>query len=405
MNWLSLILYNLINLIAIPLMALYRRIVKKETERLFPRLKERDNTLWFHAASVGEINAVKPLINHCIEHLPGYSIYITTVTTTGRYTAAGIRGISQATLFPYDYLPALIVRMSVLRPKALIIAETEMWPNLLMVAGWFRIPVVVVNGRLTMKSVKPYRRLAFLWNPLWQSVYAVCAQSEADAALYLELGFRNVIDAGNLKFAIDLSEIDVDAVREEWGLSKTDIVLAFGSTRPGEEKLIADSYRSLKSEYPDLKLVIAPRHLDRMREVLEAFNGLNAIRLSENKSADILVIDSMGILNKAYAICDIALVGGSFYDFGGHNPLEPAFYSKPILMGPYHSSCRDTVRILEESSAIRIVSEDQLTATLNQLLSSDTLRDKLGDNARIALEKNRHSLDKNFEIVKEVLTS
>ncbi len=405
MNWLSLIVYNLLSLIVIPILALVRRVAKKEVGRLFPRLRVSHNTLWFHAASVGEVNAVKPLINHCISNMPGAAVTVTTMTTTGKSTASFIHGITQATLFPYDFLPSLIVRMHVLRPKALIIAETEMWPNLLLVAGWFRVPVVVVNGRLTMKSVKPYRRLISFWKPLWENVRVVCAQSEADAARYLELGFGNVVDAGNLKFAIDLPDYDADALREEWGFSKRDMILAFGSSRPGEEKMIADAYRVLRKDYPVLKLVIAPRHLDRMREVIEAFNGLDTARLSENRSADILVIDSMGVLNKAYAICDLALVGGSFFDFGGHNPLEPAYYSKPILMGPYHNSCKDTVRILEENGAIRIVSEKQLTETLGQMLSSASLRDKMGENARETLEKNRHSLEKNFDIVQEVMKS
>ncbi len=403
MNWLSLILYNVASLILVPLLVLYRRVFRKETYRLFPRLRKSPKTLWFHASSVGEINAVKPLINHCIHNLSEYRVSITTMTTTGQRTASGIKGIFQATLFPYDYLPALIHRMKTLRPNAIIVAETEMWPNLLLVAGWFRVPVVVVNGRLTAKSVKPYRKMSFLWVPLWKNIDVVCAQSEADAAHYLELGFQNVQNTGNLKFAIELPEYDVAAVRKEWGFQATDFILTFGSSRPGEEKMIGNAFRSLKKQYPNIKLVIAPRHLDRLREVLESFFALDTARLSEEKSADVLVIDSMGILNKAYAICDLALVGGSFFDFGGHNPLEPSYYSKPVLMGPFHSSCADTVRILLENNAIRIVQDSQLVIVLEQFITSDTLRNQMGSNARVALEKNRHSLEKNFKAVLEVL--
>ncbi len=403
MHWIILLIYNIVSLIAVPTLALIRWIRKGEKARLFPKLRNYPNAIWFHASSVGEINAIKALIAYSKEKLPGYQLVVSTVTTTGQQTASGIKSVTKTILFPFDYMLSLLRFVMIVKPRALIIAETEMWPNLLLVAGWFGIPVVIVNGRLTDKSVKPYSKTAILWRPLWENVNIVCAQSEADAARYLELGFEHVNNTGNLKFAIDLPDYDVEDIRSEWGFDQSDFIVAVGSSRPGEEELTANAFKSLVRQYPNLKIVVAPRHLNRLREAMEAFSGLDAARLSEGRKADILVIDSMGILNKAYAICDIAIVGGSFFDFGGHNPLEPAFYRKPVVMGPYHSSCADTVRILQENSAIRIVPGSQLVSVLDQFITGHTLRNQMGLDARMTLDQNAQSLQRNFEAIQEAL--
>jgi 3-deoxy-D-manno-octulosonic-acid transferase len=439
------ILLELIYFLLSPILfALFRTAPK--TERLAIAYPNKQYDIMVHAASVGEINGIKQLLIELLEANQDLSILLTTNTKTGRKTAVKLHPSLDVIISPLDVLHLRIKQMSLSKPRLILIAETEIWPQLLFAAKLNRIPVVYINARISRKTFETFSKFNTLMKWLGRDIKTVCAQSEADRERFSLLFNTKCIRLGNLKFSVKQPEYEPDKLRALWGYKLTDKIITFGSSRPGEESLILKSYDELKQEFPELKLIIAPRHLERLPEInnlLEhrevsyfshvdtfASNVLNRDYETDEASVttthvdtfapnvlktdptppsvttahtDIHIIDELGHLLPAYALCDIAIIGGSFYPFGGHNPLEAAFYSKVIVMGQYHESCLGSVKKLKKADAIILSSFETLSQDLRNILTDPEKYRDYGTRAKQVLSENSESLPQTLAIINKYL--
>ncbi len=353
--------------------------------------------LWIHAASLGEINAVRSLVLELCNHFPANQIVISTTTVNGLKAAQKLHPHIKSYLSVID-LPSLRAeQFKQIAPKLICIVETEIWPSFLWEAKKRELPILFLNARLSQKSLKrilPFRPLLRI---LGTSIKQIMAKSEEDAHRFKKIFDAQIKTAGNLKFALSPNQYPETELRQKMGFNAEDFIICMGSSRPKEEALIIGILAQLQVLKPNIKLILAPRHPNRVAEVIKLCTGFDYGLLSKNdfstQGQSILIIDVLGQLNQAYAICDLALVGGSFYDFGGHNPLEPAFYGKPIIMGPYYSSCTESVEQLQQAEAIHISEANNLLDSIECLLKSESKRLQMGQNAKELLANLKGSLD------------
>lgn len=344
--------------------------------------------IMIHAASVGEVNAVKPLISALRERYPQKKIVVTTTTLTGLKVAQKLDIAAHLAVLDVPHLRRK--QLQSINPSLIIIVETEIWPNLLYQAKLLQMNVVFVNARMSVKSLHRYAKVYTLLSFLQSPVKGIFTQTETDALRFRELFKVPVQQMGNLKYAIKLAEHDADETRRAWGYQPTDFIVCMGSSRPGEEALLQKIFPALREQIPQLKLIIAIRHPQRSAEVRSLFPECRIysdLSNENHQAAEVMIVDIIGHLNECYAICDVAIVGGSFCDFGGHNPLEPAFYSKPIIMGEFHSSCAESVARLNQYKAIIISNPEQLAADILALYADRDKRSKLGQNAKNCLDQ------------------
>jgi len=360
----------------------------------------------FHAASMGEVAAVKPLILKITTENPDIQVGITTVTLSGLLQAASISSKVQAWLSVLDVKQLRKRQLDRINPGMICIVETEIWPNMLLQAKKQGIKVLFLNARISDKSLSRYKLLSALIRTIEDPVKKILAQSKKDASRFSQIFGKETINAGNLKFCLALPDYSSQELRAAWGFGNEDLIICFGSSRPGEEEIILKAWKELYRTIPHLKLIIAIRHpkrIDELQSLLSSYplKYYSTLKSDIPSSSPILFIDSLGVLDKAYAICDIAIVGGSFFDFGGHNPLEPAYYAKPILIGPYHHSCRDSVKKLSTDKGIIISDNDKLLQDLETLCANPGLRKQIGDNAKKVLTKNATALEIHYrEVIK-----
>ena len=371
----------------------------RERKERFGKTKHRfEKCVWIHAASVGEVNAVKTLINELLNKYNHPDFVLSTMTKTGQEIARIVSPKLTTVFLPFDVGFIMKRFFKQINPSLIILVETEFWPNMLRIAKKRKIPIVIVNGRISDRSFPGYKNLRFFWKPLWKAVKAVNAQSEKDAQKFKALKFKDVVNAHNLKFCIDQPEYDRSKLRKELGYSKTDFVLVWGSSRPKEEKLLLKILPELKETIPRLKIILVPRHLHRIPELKELLKNHDYKLYSELKDVpEILLVDEMGILNTFYALSDVAIVGGSFFNYGGHNPLEPAFYGTPMIIGNHYYSCRDSVDRLLENNGIIVSNIDNLVTDFNELNRDMNKTRQMGMNAKHTLENNADSLKMHLE--------
>lgn len=384
---------------------LYFKLGNEERDERLGKFGSRlKKSIWIHASSMGEVNAVKELVKKLLLHYPEKDIILTTMTRTGQEAAKAIDKNLKVSFVPLDFSWLVNRFLKRIDPQLLILVETEFWPNMLSEVGNRKIPILMVNGRISKRSFPQYRKSRFFWEPFWKNINEVAAQSEHDAERFRKLGFNKVKNFENLKFCLNLPEFNEAAVRTQLGLKKDDFVLVWGSSRPGEEDLLASIYLELKNQIKQFKLIIVPRHLTRLLEVESIFTKFGFSKFSATPEKwEILLVDKMGELNEMYSIADLAIVGGSFFDFGGHNPLEPAFFGKPIIMGNYHQNCRGSVQKLQENQAIKISQNSQLHADILNLYSDRELSLEMGRNAKETLKSNSKSLMNTLNMINRYL--
>jgi len=400
--WAFNLLLELVFMILRPILRLsFKRISYRDA--LHPGRDSISGGVLFHAASLGEVNAIRSLVLALCTHIPCSRIAISTTTVAGLKAASGIHPDIKASLSVLDILSLRRAQLRNLSPSLICIVETEIWPNLLYCAKQQSIPVLFLNARLGLKSTRRLSLIKALIGFVGSSIVEIMAKSEEDAARFRLIFKAPVRQAGNLKFALKPPDYDVDKIRNNWGFNEQDLIVCAGSTRPGEEALLLRAYQDLRGLYPRLKLIIAPRHPQRIEEVKRVFATTDLVLHSQleaqNMTRQILIIDTLGHLNEAYSICDLAIVGGSLYDFGGHNPLEPAYYGKPILIGPFHSACLESVRELNRAGAIIIASRDELTSSISDLLGDHERRMAMGTGAREVILQFQNSLTMHLEAI------
>ena len=370
--------------------------------------KVSGKVIWLHCVSVGEFNAAKPLIDKIFLKFPLHQIVISTTTITGSECVKNHykRRVIHC-FFPFDVPFIVNSFLKKIKPIACILLETEIWPNLITKLKYQNIPVMLVNARLSDRSFKKYNKFSpKLVSSTLNSLSIICSQNESSSKRFISLGAsrKNIIITGNLKF--DSNEPNnlktIQALKNITGDRK---IVAFASTREGEELQIIKSYLALKSKFNALLLII-PRHPERFNKVFNMANenGLNVKRRSLadhcEKDTDMLIGDSMGEMMSYYSISDIAFIGGSLTNNGGQNMLEAASLSKPIIFGPSVFNFEEiSKRFLDDGSAIQVSSAEELMQTISELLLDDEKRRLIGESAKNTFENNSGATTKIFKAI------
>ena len=368
-------------------------------------------SLWIHAVSMGEVQAAVPLIQALRHQLPEQPILVTTMTPTGSQRVREVFGDSVSHVYlPYD-LPGAIARfLARSQPHWLILMETELWPNLLCACQLRGIGVILANARLSANSAAGYQRIAGLMRPILENLTAVAAQTEVDAARFIDLGAppTKVHVTGSIKFDTRLpnnfSE-KTQQLRHQWGKDRAVWIAA--STHEGEEVAVLDAFDELKKEFNDLVLLLVPRHPERFNRVaaLCQRRGFMIARRSQgdvSTQTEIYLGDTMGELPLLYAAGDVAFVGGTLVPIGGHNLLEPAAVGLPVIMGTHVFECAEICRrLLKAQAALQINEAGQLPNAVKMYLSDMTLARQTGENGRLFVEQNRGALECLLSVINE----
>lgn len=382
------------------------------------RIDALHGCLWFHAASVGEVQGLQPIIAGLQERFPALPVVFSTFTPTGKTMAQRlVPDAASVFLLPFD-LPWIMRRLvRRLCPRALIIQETELWPNLFRAAARRHVPVVLVNGRLSPRSFRGYWWIRLLMRRLLADVTLLLVQSQEVAQRFQRLGAAasrlQVIGNTNIDRAL-LAAQQPAKPHALAPLLQGKRVLVAGSTHEGEEAIVLAVYQRLRLQYPHLSLVLAPRHLDRVDAVVRHVQAYHyhAVRRSQCEtippaalaSGVVLVLDTLGELAGLYRLCIVAFVGGSLVPIGGHNVLEPAVFAKPLFFGPYMQHFPELARMLCEAGGARqVAGEDALYEQIARILQHPHEGEMMGQRALQALAANRGALALTNEIVTALL--
>ncbi len=370
--------------------------------------------IWLHAVSVGEVMAAAPLARELVSRRPDLPLLVSTVTDTGRGVAEQRLPAKQFTFFPLDFPWAVRPALDRLRPRAVLLTETEIWPNFLRACDLRGIPVVLVNGRISPRSFPRYRRVGRLFARVLRGIGLFCMQTPEDADRVLALGAprERVHVVGNLKFDLagDLSEGGGDgpAVRQMLGLTPAQPVLVAGSTHRGEEGSVLEAFQAVRRAIPELRLVLAPRHPERLGEVEGLLDraGLRWIRrsrLPHKPPADVILVDTMGELARLYAAGTVAFVGGSLVPIGGHNVLEPAACGAPVLFGPHMGNFAEMGKLFREQGAgCEVRDAEELTTTVLRLLREPATLRRMGESGRAIVDTHRGAARRTVELLEGV---
>src|SRR5215467_454997 len=369
--------------------------------------------IWIHAVSVGEVLAISELARALRSDLSDHRVVISTTTDTGQKLAASRFGSENVFYFPLDFAFAVRRWFAALKPDLVILGETEFWPNFLRVASEQDARVAVVNARISDRSLRGYLRWGMLLSRVLRSVDVFLAQTPEDARRLIEIGApdERVRVTGNLKFdvppprACDI----VEQLRTALENSHAGPVLVCGSTVAGEEDMLVSAFHEVAKPYPEMVMLLAPRHPERFEEVtrLLATNGVPFRKRSEwhgeSLHGSILLVDSIGELAGLYALADIAFVGGSLVRGGGHNIIEPAQHGVPVLVGEHTENFRDIVNFFRDRDAVRVVAPEQLGTTFLALLAADGERRKLGQRALDVVESQRGATRRTLHELKTLV--
>jgi len=356
-----------------------------------PRSESSALRIWAHASSVGEIEAIHSVMMRLMRETPAAVAVITAMTTAGRDVAR--RRIPKAKahlLAPLDNPSAVRAFLRRVRPDLVLIAETELWPNYFWEAKKFGAKVAIINGRISERSLKRYKRLGSLFTRAIRCADLVMAQTAHDVERFAEMGAarERIVVTGNTKFDPDAAA-EMPLRRELQDFAGERPIFIAGSTAAGEEEVILSAYLELRKEFPSLALILAPRHLVRVPEVekMVAERSRKYIRASAARfdaSADVMILDTMGELRPLYRRATVAFVGGTLNDVrGGQNPAEPASVSVPVMFGPSFENQQETASALIAAGGARIVnSSEEIVRVASKWLSNDEARRSAGSAAR-----------------------
>jgi 3-deoxy-D-manno-octulosonic-acid transferase len=382
--------------------------------------------IWIHALSVGEVLSAQPLVKALRATYPDNVLIFSASTKTGEELAreALHREIDLFIPSPYDFYFTVRKFITCIRADLFILIETDFWPNFLHILQKENTPAILVNGRISLNSFGRYKRFRFIFQPMFKSFRFISMQTAADVRKMVELGVEpaRVKALGNLKYDAvlpdtvgwDQEQRPVSFYRQQFGIPAEKTVWIAGSTHVGEEVAILTAYKRLSLLFPDLYLVVAPRKIERGREITEIAErlGLTVRRRTapfqdeEFPGAPLLILDTMGELTRMYSFCDIAFIGGSLVPDGGHNPLEAAAFGKPILFGPYMDDFTEISHdLLEKDAAIVCHDENDIFENLKTLLSNDRLREKMGSAAQSLVLQHRGVTKRHIEILEFLVTS
>jgi 3-deoxy-D-manno-octulosonic-acid transferase len=381
--------------------------------------------VWIHAVSLGEINATKMLADRLRALRPDLHLVISTTTNTGWERAQKLYGGPDVTLlrYPLDFTPAVTRALDHLRPSLVVLMELELWPNFLRQCANRSIPVLLINGRVTPTSHRKYKLIRPVVATMFRRLAAVCAQDPTYAGRFLDLGAPpdRVSVTGTMKFdtATVADRVDGDAaLAAGLGLAPSEPLWVCGSTGPGEEQLILDTYRALLRAYPTLRLALIPRHPERFDEVASLIErqGMPLLRRSQsthpqsqiaNKKPEIppiLLGDTMGELRKFYSLARVIFVGRTLVDLGhrqhGSDMIEPAALARPVIVGPYTANFADAMsRFRADHAIVEVSSAQELQQAVAQLLADPAAAADVGRRAQAVVLREKGATDRHAQII------
>jgi len=370
----------------------------------------RVGCIWVHACSVGEVASVAPLIHALLNQ--GHTIHLSVVTTTGFAHAHRLLGKRITISFlPWD-LPGTMARfVNRLQPALLLLAETEFWPGMLAACKDKEIAVIGINTRISDRSFPRYKASRWLWQRWLKPVTLFLAQSDTDRARLVAIGVpaAHVKTCGNLKYAITIPNVDSSQLREKADLTGRRPILLVASTHQGEDERILNLWEQWHAACPDLLMLLVPRHPERFNAVAELIRtrGHSLSRWSDettHATADVVLVDAMGILGGLYCIADIVIIAGSLEPVGGHNPLEAAVCGRGVVTGPYTQNFRQIMIEMEQANAAIVAQNDQeLAAAVTRLLHHPQELKQLHASAALFMQDKGHALEQMLEAIKPYL--
>lgn len=425
MPWLLNVVYFALLVLASPVL-LYRRVAHGKyrdgwSEKLWGHLPERTSSrpcLWLHAVSVGEVLQLRPVMRELQAARPGWEFVITTTTRTGLDVAKKEFPQHTVCYCPLDFSWAVRRAIQRIRPSGIVLVELELWPNLILTADRLHVPLALINGRISAKSFRGYRRARPLLRNLLKRFALLAAQNDeyADRLLYLGAPNDRLHVTGSIKFdgvQFDRNNSKTLELRDNFGIQPKEQVFIAGSTQSPEESLALDTWQSLRREFPNLRLILVPRHKERFEEVAQLVIARNlALRrrssvlatttkdASANTEPEVLLLDTLGELGACWGLADIAFVGGSLTKRGGQNMLEPSAFGAAVLFGPNTWNFRDIVEQLLARQAAQVIhSGDELTEAVRALLTDSNAAHELGQRAKSFLATQQGATGRTIQLL------
>ena len=390
----------------------YMEIVSYEIKN---KLKDKE-VIWIHMASVGETVAAKPIIKEIKNKYPNAGVVISCNTSGGMAMAkSNIKNVEGYIYFPFDMVYFVRKILDALNPKAVIIIETELWPNLLKSTAQKNIPVYIMNGRISEKSMGRYMMIKGFISRYFYNIRAFCMISKEDADRIIKLGANpeKVKITGNTKYERTGNPISQEFINE-WNdilkIKNTTKLIVAGSTHSKEEKILCKMFKDISSKRKDVKMVVATRNISRSNEVEKIFknSGIEVklrTQIKKEDDAQVIILDTIGELGQLYSIADIVFIGGSLVPAGGHNLLEAAAYGKPIAVGPYMFNFKEIHELFSKEKACKTVKdENQLIETFNEFFENEEKFKKMGNIAMKIINENRGSAKRDVDIFGKTFT-
>lgn len=371
--------------------------------------------IWIHAVSVGEAVASFTLVHALLKQYPAIPLWVTTTSPSGSARiVGGLGGKVHHCYAPYDLSGTMQRFFRRVKPRMVIIVETELWPNLMATAHQSNVPVILINARLSEHSLRGYTFWPTLVAPALNRYTRIATQSEIDRNRFLEAGAepQRVQVAGNLKFDMALSSesrIRAEAIRQRLGVNSP--ILLAASTHKGEETYLFEAFVRLRQNHPEARLILVPRHPERAEAVVEMARKwqLDVVRRTQQNEAgwqaEVYLVDTIGELPLFYAAADVAFIGGSLVPIGGHNMLEALLWGVPVLFGPHVHNFREisqSILACQAGNLVRTV--DDLTEHVDRLFRDPALRSQQGQAGLALIETNRGTLDRIMTTIDRILT-
>ncbi|QDU80269.1 3-deoxy-D-manno-octulosonic acid transferase [Polystyrenella longa] len=429
LSWICNVGYLAVLLVAAPVL-IYRSITQGKyrdgwSEKLWGNVPVRDGSqpaVWFHAVSVGEVLQLQQVVKLFHEERPEHEVIVSCTTSTGRVVAEEKFPDCLVCYFPLDFTWAVRNAIKRLRPQLMVLVELELWPNFILEAERTKVPLALINGRISENSFRGYCKL----RPLMQRLLTVFSTMAVQSPMYGErlkkLGgpAERIQVTGSIKFdgiQTDRKNSQTAEIREAFGIQPSAYVFIAGSTQDPEEKLALDSYRKLKPRYPELRLILVPRHKERFEEVASLVQSesfplcrrsiVQQSGITERTSTDddpVLLLDTLGELNACWGLADFAFVGGSLTNRGGQNMIEPAAYAAVVTFGPNTRNFKDVVDlILAESVAEVVEDQPKLQERLEFYLEHPDQGRALGERARELVMSQQGATRKTIDLLLELL--
>lgn len=379
-----------------------------------------EKPIWVHALSVGEALSAVPLIKGLRESCRQKKIVFSFSTHSGFEIAnRNLKAyVDNLVYFPYDLLFSVKQALNTINPACIVIIESDVWPNFLFEVKNKNIPTFFVNARLSDSSFKGYKQFSFFSKPLFSAFTKICAQSAEDAERFKQIGIPNdkILVTGNIKFdqlCDDIGPDELQAIKQRLNIKSERHTLIAGSTHENEESILLDAFKNMKKDFQELLLIVAPRDPARSKNIQSLFqnSGFSTLLMQEISDdeadnvqkvfIDVIIIDRIGMLRKLYAVADIAFIGGSLVNLGGHNPLEPAVFSKPVLFGSHMSNFKEISRkMLDHGGALIVPDAPGLHQTTTMLLKDREKARMIGRQAFNVFHSNQGAVEKTLRIIK-----